>query len=382
MRIVAFFGALVAAAVLIWIVGGRLFAKADVALPPKVAVVKHDFSSHDENESASRFLAAVSKLDDQELQAQREAEVEYLRQEIASPAAASAPPPESLSRFLLANGALLRALRAQLASNPPPRWLLRADDLLDAPRPDVIKLNRLALTLASSALAEHSAHNDAAAWSDLGATWVLSQSLWERPEVESVLAALTGARLIAAVASKLPPPAPTWWKGYVGFDPRPSLAKSMDYQAWEERMRAEKHPMGELDDHEIDDTLKRTAEPFVRPLVALQADARVRDLREIASGLTTADPCKPLPQAARAQWSGTLNRFNRFLIEREGVAKLIALQDEKAKTGAWPAQIEDRSLCAQQRWTYKRETEGIRLAFNGQMPVPETRVITPLEFRR
>ena len=382
-RVFAFIAVLAAVALGVWLLGNHLFVSTRVEPAPSVMPVQKHFPNHDENEAASRFLATVTRFDEDKLHDNRGAYVDYIRAEVQSPKMESAPPPAHLAKFLTENAAAIHAMRAQLASNPMPLWKQRAEDLLETPQPDVILLTHVCMMLSADALAQHAAHADAGAWSDLGAAWVLTRSLWARPEVSSVLAGLTGSRLIVAVATKLPAPAPAWWKDFATFDVRTPLSLALEYEAWAVRTRADKYPAGELnDDNAFEETVRRTVEPFARPIQILEADARARDLRELMRDVKTMDPCAELPLASRARWTSTLRRFNRFLIEREGVAKLLELQEQRAKNAAWPPKIADASSCAGQRWVYEANAEGMQLRFGGHIANPETRIITPLEYRR
>lgn len=369
-RLAAFVAALVAALVLVWAVGNHLIR--DGRVEP-VAARPH-FPDRNENESATRFYSTLARFDVDELRQQREAQIEFIAREVASPKRGADAPPPKLADFLSRNAPALRVLRAQLASNPPPAWKMRANDLLDTPQPDSIVIMRVLMMFAADALAEHSQRNDAAAWADLDAMWALVESLWVRPEIPSVLTALGGSRLLTAVASKLPPPQPRWWTDFVALDPRISFARALEYESWATRARAERYPIGEPDDEtSFHEAMRRAAEPLVRPLRVMQADARVRDMRQLRRELAISDPCKPLPVPV-PQWSSTIARLNRFIIEREGVAKLLDIENGRP--------FDARSACGVAHWTYRTTGEGFELSFSGHIPTPQTRIVTPLTYRR
>ena len=347
------------------------------AAPPVV------FADRAENETAARVLAAVARLDDGAMRRQRESAIEYLRREVASSSAAAEPPPSELAVFLKKHAAEMQAIRAQLASNPPPVWKLRTEDLENTSQPDLIAIMHLFSMFAADAMASHSAQRDAVAWADLGAMWVLSRSLWSRPDIESVLTALTGSRMIGGVAVKLSPPAPQWWLDFVSFDPRQAFAPALVHEADRVRKYAEQYPIGPPDDDPNGPAtaIRRVIEPFVRPVRVVQADESARHLRELAVTIPRSGPCDALPPAAR-KWTSTLHRLSRFLIEREGAAKLLAVEEQRRRASTWPASIDGRSACAAARWNYRRTASGIELTFTGQLPVPETRIVPPLAYRR
>jgi hypothetical protein len=382
-RTIVFIVALVIALALVLAVGGHLFSGSRAERVPAAPVVQRQFPDNDENETASRVMATLARFDEAEFRRQREYEVDYLRAEVDSEGVRTNAPPPRLAEFLKKHEPILQALRAQLASSSPPVWKQRANDVFETPQPDQITLNQVSILFAASALAQHAAGHDAAAWSDLGATWVIARSLWARPEISSVLSALTGSRLIAAVSAKLPVPPPPWWAEYTTFDVRPPFARALEYEAWAVHTRAERVEIGEPNDpNSIQDALSRAVEPVVRPVMVLQADAQVRDIRTLARGMATRDPCAPLPEAARARWESTLQRLDRFIIEREGAAKLVAIQTAIAEKGSAPPEIDDRSACRDQHWIYKPAADGFTLSFSGHLPPPQTRIVTPLAYRR
>lgn len=73
--------------------------------------------------------------------------------------------------------------------------------------------------------------NDPAAWEDLHATWKLANSLHEHPQMMAQTAALTMARMINAVAWKMPTPAPAWLGELQERDMVRPLLEAFQYQA-------------------------------------------------------------------------------------------------------------------------------------------------------
>lgn len=372
-RIPAFIAALAAALLIVWAIGHYAVDRVRVE-PAPVFDVQTQFPDRDENESAARFYSTTARLDLAQVRRQREAAIDYIAREVTSPSMASAQPPAKLAAFLDANAPALHILRAQLASNPVPLWKLRANDLLDTQQPDYILMMQLSVAFAADALAEHSRHHDAGAWADLEAINVTAQSLWSRPELTSVLTALNVSRLITAIATKLPPPAPPWWAAFVARDPRAPLLRSLQYEAWAARTRAERYPAGEPEDETgFQEAMRRAAEPFVRPLRVMEADSRVSDFRELMREIMRTDPCTA-DAVAVPRWTGTIARFNRFIIEREGVTKLLDAESGK--------NVDPRSACRAAHWVYSRNAGGFELTFTAHIPAPQTRMVTPLTFRR
>jgi hypothetical protein len=89
---------------------------------------------------------------------------------------------------------------------------------------------RVARALVASALTKARAH-DPAAWEDLHAAWKLARSLEEHPQMMAQTAVLTMARMINAVAWKMPLPAPAWFGELQERDNVRPLLEAFQYQA-------------------------------------------------------------------------------------------------------------------------------------------------------
>ena len=89
---------------------------------------------------------------------------------------------------------------------------------------------RVARALVASALTKARA-NDLAAWDDLHAVWKLARSFAEHPQMMAQTAALTMARMINAVAWKMPLPAPAWLGELQDRDSVRPLLEAFQYQA-------------------------------------------------------------------------------------------------------------------------------------------------------
>ena len=82
----------------------------------------------------------------------------------------------------------------------------------------------------ASALTKARGH-DLAAWEDLHAAWSLARSLEEHPQMMAQTAVLTMARMINAVAWKMPLPAPAWLAELQDRDNVRPLLDAFQYQA-------------------------------------------------------------------------------------------------------------------------------------------------------
>jgi hypothetical protein len=78
--------------------------------------------------------------------------------------------------------------------------------------------------------------NDASAWDDLHAAWILARGLFDRPELISQLTAMFMARVINATAAKIPLPAPAWLAEMKSLDYRRRLAAAHQFDAWRHRL--------------------------------------------------------------------------------------------------------------------------------------------------
>ncbi|MFN2493360.1 MAG: hypothetical protein ABR501_10815, partial [Pyrinomonadaceae bacterium] len=87
----------------------------------------------------------------------------------------------------------------------------------------------MARALVASALAKARA-NAPAAWEDLRAVWKLVRTLDGHPQMMVQTAALSMARMINAVAWKMPLPAPAWLSELQTRDPVPTLLDSFQHQ--------------------------------------------------------------------------------------------------------------------------------------------------------
>lgn len=89
---------------------------------------------------------------------------------------------------------------------------------------------RVARALVANALAK-ARGNDQSAWDDLHAAWKLARSLEEYPQMMAQTAVLTMARMINAVAWKMPLPAPSWFSELQDRDNVQPLLDAFQYQA-------------------------------------------------------------------------------------------------------------------------------------------------------
>jgi len=352
-KAIALLAAIGGGVLIAWIAGSRALSGKTMVNNWPARDFARQFPDRDENESGTRLLATVERFGN-DLAKARPAMSEYIRHE-------GTPPP-----FLGQHANTIRTLRAQIVSNPPPVWALQINDILEPPTPPFGTAMELFTLFGADALAHRS---EAAAWADLHAAWILARSLWDRPEPMSVMIAMSGTRVVAAVATKLQPPIPAWWSETAAFDVRPPLLRSIEYEAWAIRVRADRYPVGESDGSRFDDAIRRVVAPLFRPIRAAQASIAIGRLQKTVTAATHADPCEPLVVAEAPDWAAFVRRFNRFRIEREGVDKLLTLRSGGMFSAA--------SQCKSGGWTY----DGATLAFHGALPPQTSRMtIIPLRY--
>ena len=173
----------------------------------------------------------------------------------------------------------IRTLRAQIISNEPPVWAMDANDILDPVMPPLRIIFRLYNVLAADAFAQQS---KTAAWADLHAMWILSRSLYDRPEWISISTANIGRRMIASVAGQLGEP-PAWFAEVKSFDTHAPMQRSIDYEAWLIHSRADRYPLGEPDGTFIGDSFRTLAAPVARPIRLMQAKMEIDAMRKQAA---------------------------------------------------------------------------------------------------
>lgn len=204
----------------------------------------------------------------------------------------------------------------------------------------------VARTLVASALAKARA-NDPAAWEDLHAVWKLAQSLDGHPQMMAQTAALTMARMINAVAWKMPLPVPAWLGELQARDNVRPLLEAFQYSA------------------------ASYAEDGLRIFpTKMLADSVDRD-RGIAEELVNETRCDV---NARANELGTdltsvWRRAFRYRAEREATANALRVREGKP--------IETASACSDGGWMF----DGTTLRFSHEIAAAAPSRPMPLVLR-
>lgn len=189
-----------------------------------------------------------------------------------------------------------------------------------------------ARTLVASALTKARA-NDPAAWDDLHAVWKLARTLEGHPQMMAQTAALSMARMINAVAWKMPLPAPAWLKEMQERDQLPQLLEAFQHQTasyWED-----------------------SAWFFPTKWLANSVDHDRRIAEELFN-LTRCDVSTPINELG-TDLTSVWRRAFRYRAEREATMNALRVREGKS--------IETGSRCSDGSWTF----DGTTLRFSREI---------------
>ena len=205
---------------------------------------------------------------------------------------------------------------------------------------------KVARAFVASALTKARAH-DPAAWEELHAGWKLARSLDGHPQVMTQTSALTIARMINAVAWKMPLPAPAWLGELQARDNVRPLIEAFQYSAASY----------------ANDGLR------IFPTKML-ADSVDRD-RSIAEELINETRCDVNARANElgVDLTSVWRRAFRYRAEREATANALRLREGKP--------IETASRCSDGAWTF----DGTTLRFSREIATAAPDRPMPLALR-
>jgi len=216
-------------------------------------------------------------------------------------------------------------------------------DKMNAKRTVQLKVARL---LVASALTKARAQ-DSAAWDDLHAVWKLARTLDAHPQMMAQTAALSMARMINAVAWKMPLPAPAWYSELQTRDDVKPLLESFQFQAasyWQ-------------DDAAIFPTKWLAA--------SIEHD---RLIAEQLYNLTQCDVNAQMNELG-VDLSSVWRRAFRYRAEREATANASRVREGRP--------IETSSRCSDGSWTF----DGTTLRFSREIPTAAPDTPMPLALR-
>lgn len=189
-----------------------------------------------------------------------------------------------------------------------------------------------ARALVASALVKARA-NDSSAWEELHAAWNLARSLDGHPQMMAQTAAFSIARMINAVAWKMPLPAPAWFGELQQRDSVPPLLESFQYQ-----------------------TASYAKEGLRIFPTKMLADSVDRD-RGIAEALVKETRCDVNARANElgVDLTSVWHRAFRYRAEREATANALRAREGKP--------IDQASRCSDGSWTF----DGTTLRFSREI---------------
>jgi hypothetical protein len=204
----------------------------------------------------------------------------------------------------------------------------------------------MARTLVANALTKARA-NDPASWEDLHATWNLANSLNGHPQMMAQTAALTMARMINAVAWKMPLPAPAWFEKLQERDNVQPLLEAFQYQAAS--------------------YVKSGIGWFPTKWLAAKVD-HDRLIAEELFNLTRCDVNTPMNELG-VDLSSVWRRAFRYRAEREATANALRLREGKP--------IVTNSRCSDGGWMF----DGTTLRFTREIATAAPDTPMPLVLR-
>lgn len=183
----------------------------------------------------------------------------------------------------------------------------------------------MARALVASALAKARA-NDPSTWEDLHAVWKLARTLDGHYQVMEQTAALSMARMINAVAWKMPLPAPAW--------------------LGELQARDNVRPLLEAFQHQTASYWKSGAEMFPTKSLATSVENDRRIAEEVFH--TTACDVTVRMNELGTDLASVWRRALRYRAEREATANALRVREGKA--------IETKSVCSDGSWSFDGTT--------------------------
>jgi hypothetical protein len=190
----------------------------------------------------------------------------------------------------------------------------------------------VARALVAGALAKAS---DPASWEDLHAVWNLARSLDGQPQVMTQTAAMSMARMINAVAWKLPLPAPPWLAELQQRDLVFPLLAAYQYQAA---------------------SYQHTPMPTVLIAKSVEHDRRIAEALFPETKCDVSATMNDLGVDLSTVW----RRAFRYRAEREATANALRVREGKA--------IDPHSRCSDGAWTFDGATLRFSRAIATQPP--------------
>ena len=311
------------------------------------------------NAAASTLTAMMPSID---ISAVKEPLADYYRGELERSGDQVHAPAGVAATFLAQHDAQMNAVRDHILNAGSIVWETRFGRGHEAPIPNLLNEMSATKLFTARALAK-AANQDATAWDDLHAMWLLDRPLLQRPELISQLIGLAGARMINASAAKMPLPVPQWFGEMQSFDFKHQFASSYQAEAW---MNRHVH-----------------AKPLERPFIDACALDMSEQMRAWTTDLANANRCdvSPVPKITVASWnilgkvatpnlSGAWQRLARFGAELEATDKILAV-----RRGETPSST---TRCADGTWSVSAN----EVKFSRDIAVPPPGIKYQLAYKR
>ncbi|HEX7297290.1 MAG TPA: hypothetical protein VF251_16180, partial [Pyrinomonadaceae bacterium] len=187
---------------------------------------------------------------------------------------------------------------------------------------------------------------DSTAWEDLRAVWNLARSLDGHPQMMVQTASLTMARMINAVAWKMPLPVPAWFLELQARDNVQRLLDAFQHQA---------------------ESYRKSQRLFPTKWLASSID-HDRKIAEYLFNSTACDVNTPMNELG-TDLSSVWRRAFRYRAEREATANALRVRERKS--------IETSSRCSDGQWKF----DGTTLRFSREITTAAPDTPMPLVLR-
>jgi hypothetical protein len=295
---------------------------------------------------------------------------DYVQAELGRAGGSVTAPPETIRVFLDTHQAEISKTVSFLSTSKPPAWEMKVSLGTEAPIPNLLGHIHLQRLLVTKALNQIQLGEEKEAVLAFRASWILNESLRDRPEVIAQLVAVSIARMQVGLARKLALD-PVEWRDRLGdHDYRGSLLKAMEVGSicgfrnlpigtsrWERASRTDFL------------NLQRSF------LVALR-DSAVSDGPVGASDRIWQVNQQPLSAGqivsliAWPNLENAIRRVDRFILDAELTDRILEAKMLKDKLGHWPKEIAgvESSRMPGARWTYAvSEGHRMTISFNREL---------------
>jgi hypothetical protein len=294
--------------------------------------------------------------------------------------------PEQIQAYLNTHSADLRAVYDLIGQAGPPRWEMDLSLLVEAPVPNVSYHRQLHGVIALDILEKTRLGQRQEALEAFEASWKISQSLRERPELISQLIANSIADLQAGVLRKMQGIPAGWQKRIISSDLRDSMLEALQFDSLvaSRYLNSTSKPVNFFGWPDM--VINSPVGGPVRRLVAVQL---LEATRNALAELKGSDLCSFDPDASRRRFEATLTSWNvgkmfcpnyyrawecpsRSMVNLEFTEKVLHVKEVRAssrgnKVAGQVAGMESL-LCPELKWVHQISPEGTLLITSTGLP--------------